>query len=60
MGALSGFLLASLSAVLNGSFIVFSKLPSVRASEVDPLVFQMWTSMGVFLSRSVRGKEKNK
>lgn len=51
MGALSGFLLASLSAVLNGSFIVFSKLPSVRASEVDPLVFQMWTSMGVFLSR---------
>jgi glucose uptake protein GlcU len=48
--AVLGFVLASASAVLNGSFVVFSKLPSVKRAGVDPLVFQLWSCVGVFLS----------
>ena len=50
MSSGTGFVLAAMSAVLNGSFVVFSKLPSVKRAGVDPLVFQLWTSVGVFLS----------
>jgi len=48
--AFTGFLLALSSAMFNGSFMVFSKLPSVRSAEVHPLIFQLYTSIGVFLS----------
>jgi len=50
VSAAVGFFLASLSAVLNGSFVVFSRMGRVRRAEVDPLVFQMWTCFGVLLS----------
>lgn len=42
MSAGVGFVLAVSSAILNGSFVVFSKLPRVKAAGVDPLVFQMY------------------
>lgn len=50
MPAYRGFILGAASAILNGSFVVFSKLPSVRQANVDPMVFQLYTCIGVYLS----------
>lgn len=45
-----GFALASFSAVFNGSFASAFKLPKVAAAGLDPLLFQLYVSLGVFLS----------
>lgn len=45
-----GFILAALSAVFNGSFASVFKLPKVAAAGLDPILFQLYVSMGVFLS----------
>ena len=45
---LAGLLFALASAVFNGSFAAFSKLPS--AAIVHPIVFNVYVSLGVLMS----------
>jgi len=47
---MSGYIAASLSALCNGSFAALSKLPAVRDSKVNPIIFNTYVSLGVFLS----------
>ena len=51
MGGLAGLGLAVLSALFNGSFAAFGKLEA--ASLVHPFVFNVYLSVGVFLSSCV-------
>eukprot|EP00937_MAST-01D_sp_MAST-1D-sp2_P005414 g5414.t1 len=45
-----GYAAAVISAALNGSFAAFFKLESVARVQLDPLLFQLYVSLGVFLS----------
>lgn len=48
--ALLGFILAVLSAVFNGSFAALSKLPQVQRAGTEPVVFNLYVCLGVFVS----------
>ena len=48
-----GFLLAFASAVCNGSFAAFQKLPQVQRSKPHPIIFNMYVSLGVVVSSLV-------
>lgn len=50
MGEVAGFTAAVLSAVFNGSFAAFAKLHAVRASGVDPVIFNAYCCAGVAFS----------
>eukprot|EP01012_Entosiphon_sulcatum_P019567 TRINITY_DN2447_c0_g1_i1.p1 TRINITY_DN2447_c0_g1~~TRINITY_DN2447_c0_g1_i1.p1 ORF type:complete len:348 (-),score=52.89 TRINITY_DN2447_c0_g1_i1:423-1466(-) len=45
-----GYLCAGLSALFNGSFAALSKVPSVAAANLDPVLFNFYVTIGVFLS----------
>lgn len=45
-----GFILAASSAVFNGSFAAFSKLPSVQRAGTEPVIFNLYVCLGVFVS----------
>jgi drug/metabolite transporter (DMT)-like permease len=47
---LVGYLCAAGAAVCFGSFGVFVKVPAVQRAQVDPIVFQIYYSLAVFLS----------
>jgi hypothetical protein len=47
---MSGYLFALGSAVFNGSFVAFMKIPSVAAADLHPVLFNAYVSLGVFLS----------
>jgi glucose uptake protein GlcU len=46
----AGFVLATVAAIANGTFLVPYKLRVVHALKVNPLVFQCYASIGIFLS----------
>ena len=48
-----GYLLGALSAVFNGSFASIFKTEKVAAVNLDPMLFQLYVSAGVFLSSFV-------
>lgn len=48
-----GLVLAGLSAVFNGSFASVFKLPQVASANLDPILFQLYVSTGVFLSSAI-------
>jgi hypothetical protein len=45
-----GYIAAVLSAIFNGSFAAVFKTDRVAAANLDPLLFQLYVSCGVFLS----------
>ena len=45
-----GLVFCVLSAVFNGSFIAFAKIPSVARCELHPILFNAYVATGVFLS----------
>lgn len=45
-----GYGLAVLSSVFNGIFAAPSRMKRVEATEIHPLAFNVWVSLGVFLS----------
>ena len=47
---LVGYLCVAGAAVCFGSFGVFVKAPAVQRAQVDPVVFQIYYSLAVFLS----------
>lgn len=47
---MSGYLFAMGSAVFNGSFVAFMKIPSVAKADLHPVLFNAYCSFGVFLS----------
>jgi len=48
-----GYILGALSAVFNGSFASIFKTEKVAAAKLDPMLFQLYVSAGVFLSSFV-------
>lgn len=48
-----GFILVVSAAILNGSFIVPFKLKFVRDLNLDPYVFQLYASIGIFFSSMI-------
>merc|ERR1712086_167530 len=47
---LSGLIAAIISALCNGSFAAVAKLDAVEKSDINPIVFNTYVSMGVFVS----------
>jgi len=47
---LSGLIAAIFSALCNGSFAAVAKLDAVEKSDINPIVFNTYVSMGVFVS----------
>jgi hypothetical protein len=50
MSPVLGFVLAAGSAVFNGSFAALAKLPKVQKAGTEPVVFNFWVCVGVFIS----------
>ncbi len=46
----AGFVFAVIAAVCNGSFLVPFKAKAVMELRVDPLVFQIYASIGIFIA----------
>lgn len=46
----TGFILAAASAVCNGSFAALAKLPQVLKAETEPVLFNFYVCIGVFIS----------
>lgn len=46
----AGFIFAVIAAICNGSFLVPFKSKAVMDLRVDPLVFQIYASMGIFIA----------
>ena len=44
-----GYILAIIAAFCNGSFLVPYKIESVTAMKIDPIVFQLYATVGIFL-----------
>lgn len=45
----AGYILAIIAAICNGSFLVPFKVESVAVMKIDPIVFQLYATIGIFI-----------
>ena len=50
MGGPAGFVFAILAAAFNGCWVAFFKIPSVAKHQLHPVLFNLYVSVGVFIS----------